>query len=128
MKQTDTKKGLGRILLSLVFIGSGILHFVKPDVYRKIMPPYLPYHNELVFISGVFEVIGGIAILIPKLRRAAAYGLVALLVAVYPANIHCALYPKQVAPNVPPILFWLRLPLQFVLMWWALWSTKEKNK
>ena len=95
-------------LLGLLFVAAGVNHFARPEFYVRIMPPYLRWHYELVLISGVFEVIGGIGLLVPRLQRAAAWGLIALLVAVFPANLHMALHPDDY-PRFPPALLWARL-------------------
>ena len=111
-------------LLAVAFIGAGVNHFVRPGFYVRIMPPYLPWHYELVLISGVFEILGGIGLLIPRFQVAAAWGLIALLVAVFPANVHMALHPEDYAP-IPPAALWGRLPLQAVLIAWAYWFTRR---
>jgi uncharacterized membrane protein len=94
------------------------------------MPPYLPWHRELVFISGVCEILGGIGVLFPQpLRRAAGWGLVALLIAVFPANLHVALNDVPIGASPPnPWLNWLRLPFQVVFILWALWCTRPSSK
>ncbi len=111
-------------LLGIFLIGAGILHFVTPSFYLSIMPPYLPWHRELVFLSGVCEVILGILVLIPRFTVVAAWGIIALLIAVFPANIHMTLHP-DLYPNVSPILLWLRLPLQGLFIAWAYWFTRK---
>lgn len=119
-----------RYLLAACFIGAGVLHFVIPDFYVAIMPPYLPWHLELVWISGVFEILGGVGVLFPQpLRRQAAWGLVALLVAVFPANLHVALNDVAVggAP-ASPVFNWVRLPFQLVFIAWVLWCTKPLER
>lgn len=114
-----------RILLSALFIAAGVAHFVMPEVYVAIMPPYLPAPLALVYISGVFEILGGVGLFIPKLRRPAAWGLVALLIAVFPANIHMALHQLPMGDVQPSqASLWLRLPMQFVLIAWAYWYTR----
>ena len=90
------------------------------------MPPYLPWHYELVLISGVFEILGGVALLIPRLQVVAAWGLIALLVAVFPANIYMAQHP-ELYPVIPPTVLWARLPLQGVFILWAYWYTRIKE-
>lgn len=113
------------VLASIFYIGAGILHFRIADVYAKIVPPYIPYHLAMVYISGAAEIAGGVGLLIPAVRRAAAWGLVALLIAVFPANLYMAMDHVQVgATPTPPALAWARLPLQFVLIAWVLWCTK----
>lgn len=118
-----------RVLLALLFIGAGALHFTRTESFIAIMPTYLPAHRPLVLISGFFEIIGGIALLVPALARPAAYGLVALLIAVFPANVNMALNQLPMGDKpVPPLFLWLRLPLQFVLIALVLWSTKGKGQ
>jgi uncharacterized membrane protein len=111
-------------LLGVLFVAAGVLHFVRPEFYVRIMPPYLPWHHELVLVSGAFEVLGGVGLLIPALRVPAAWGLIALLIAVFPANLHMALHPGQY-PDFPPAALWVRLPLQAVLVAWAYWFTHK---
>lgn len=101
-----------------MFIAAGVNHFVRPDFYVRIMPPYLPWHIELVYLSGLAEIALGAALLIPRLTTAAAWGLIALLVAVFPANVHMAMNADQFA-EYSPLMLWVRLPVQFVLIAWA---------
>jgi uncharacterized membrane protein len=121
-----------RYLLAIFFVVAGINHFRDPRFYLMIMPPYLPWHSELVFISGVCEILGGIGVLFPHpLRRYAGWGLVALLVAVFPANLHMALHDIPMGgPGTPsnPWVNWLRLPLQLVFIFWVLWCTRPPSK
>jgi uncharacterized membrane protein len=112
--------------LGLSFILAGLNHFRIPDFYVNIMPPYLPWHLELVYISGVCEVLLGVLLLIPRWTSAAAWGLIALLIAVFPANLHMALH-TELYPHVPPALLWARLPLQGVLIAWAYWFTRSRQ-
>lgn len=89
------------------------------------MPPWIPWHLAMVYLSGAAEIAGGIGLLIPGLRRAAAWGLVALLIAVFPANIYMAVDHIQVTAHpMPAALLWGRLPLQAVLIWWVLWASR----
>ena len=104
--------------LAAFFINVGVDHFVNPDFYLNIMPPSFPLHAEAVYISGFFEVVGGICLLIPRLRKIAGWGLVALLIAVYPANIYMAITP-QAFPDIPVTLLYVRLAFQFVFFYWA---------
>ncbi len=124
MQTNRWKLGL-RILLALFFVIAGIFHFVYTSFYLKIMPSYLPLHLELVYISGVFEILGGVAVIIPYLQKFAGYGLVALLIAVFPANINMAVNNIQIdGIAIAPALLWLRLPLQLVLIWWVWWCAE----
>ncbi len=116
-------------LLALLFCFAGVMHFVSPDVFLRAVPSYLPYPLALVYISGVFEILGGIGLLAPnaKLKAAAGLGLIALLVAVFPANINMALNP-HLFKEIPPIVLYCRLPLQLVLILWVHWASKSKSK
>lgn len=112
-----------RWLLAAGFVTTGALHFSAADVFVRVMPPYLPYPRALVLLSGVAEIAGALGVLVPGLvRRLAGLGLILLLIAVFPANVHMALHPDQIAGlNIAPLLLWLRLPLQAVLIAWVYW-------
>ena len=114
-------------LLALLFIAGGINHFANPDPYVAIMPPYLPAPLTPVYLSGAAEVLLGILLLIPRFERLAAWGLIALLIAVFPANLHMALHP-ELFPGIPQPALWLRLPLQGVLIVWAYWFTRPPSR
>ncbi|MAE04572.1 MAG: DoxX family protein [Porticoccaceae bacterium] len=115
---------LSLFAISVFFINVGVDHFVNPDFYLAIMPPSFTLHHEAVYISGLFEIIGGICILIPSLRRFTGWGLLALLVAVYPANIYMALNPDVFA-EIPVELLYVRLAFQFVFFYWAYSMTRD---
>jgi uncharacterized membrane protein len=119
-------KRLTRWLCGLLYIGAGVNHFVNPSFYVAIMPPYLPWHAALVYASGVAEVVLGAMLLVERLRVVAAWGLVALLIAVFPANVHMALHP-ELYPTIPVAGLWLRLPLQGVLVLWVLWYARGET-
>jgi uncharacterized membrane protein len=114
----------GRLILAIVFIVAGILHFVLTATYVKIMPPYLPAHTLLVQISGVCEVLGGVGLLTPQTQRFSAWGIIALLIAVSPANIQMAIDHAH-WPSIPAWVLWLRVPLQLPLIWWAWLYTRR---
>ncbi len=116
---------IGRFLLGAVFIVAGVLHFIATPVYIRIVPPYLPDPKLLVQISGLCEVLGGLGVLIPVTRRLAAWGLVALLIVVLPANVSMAMHPSQ-WPGIPVWALWARLPLQLPLILWAWLYTRAK--
>lgn len=121
----STPQKIGLALASVFYVVAGALHFVQTDAYLKIMPPYIPWHLAMVRISGVCEILGGLGLLLPQTRRAAAWGLIALLIAVFPANVYMATNPIEAgAASIAPMLRWGRLPLQVVLGWWLLWCTK----
>jgi uncharacterized membrane protein len=106
-----------RILLSLFFVIAGTLHFLSPEAYMHIMPPYLPHPLLLVYVSGICEIAGGVGVLVPRLRRIAGYGLIALLITVFPANLHMALnHISLLGTNLPDWVLWSRLPLQALLI------------
>ncbi|MFD1873869.1 DoxX family membrane protein [Hymenobacter bucti] len=104
-------------VLAALFVGAGVLHFLRPETYLRIMPPALPAPRLLVLLSGAAEVAGGLGLLVPATRRAAAWGLLALLLAVFPANIYMLQLAGQL--HLPAWALWARLPLQPLLMWWV---------
>tara|TARA_B100000767_G_C19624375_1_gene475487 strand:- start:6 stop:458 length:453 start_codon:yes stop_codon:yes gene_type:complete len=108
--------------LAIFFIVIGCDHFIRPNFYVGIMPPYLPAHLELVYLSGLLEILGGVAVLIGALRRLAGVGLMVLLVAVYPANVHMAMHP-ELFPELDLGALYARLALQFVFLYWVYAST-----
>lgn len=121
-------KELLRVSLAISIIIVGITHFASPDPYVKIVPPQLPYPLELVYISGVFEVLGGVGLLVPNVSKFSAWGLITLFIAVYPANINMAVNHIHL-DNIPdsPWFQVVRLPLQAVLIAWAWWYTKPSD-
>ena len=112
--------------LSLLFIAAGVNHFVSPGVYLKIMPDYLPWPLALVYLSGFFEAMGGVGLAVPQLRRAAGWGLIALLIAVFPANVHMVIHPDRF-PDFPLWALLARLPLQGVLIAWVWWAAVKRG-
>lgn len=113
-----------RYLFGAFFIAAGLNHFVNTDFYLRIMPPYLPWHLPLVYLSGIAETALGALLLFRRWSAIAAWGLIALLIAVFPANLHMALN-AGLYPQFSPILLWLRLPLQGALVGWAYWYTRD---
>ena len=111
-------RNLNLLGLSFFFIYFGVDHFINPDFYLSIMPPSFPMHLEAVYISGLFEILGGIGVLLSKTRKLAGWGLFALLIAVYPANIYMALTPEAF-PEIPLSALYFRLILQFLFFYWA---------
>jgi uncharacterized membrane protein len=107
-------------ILAAFFVLAGLNHFLNPGPYLAMMPPYLPWHRELIIVSGIAEIAGGLAILIPKLRPLAGWSLIVLLVAVFPANVQVALYGWP-GTQMPPWALWARLPLQPLLIGWVYW-------
>ena len=110
-------KSILLVAMSALYIGAGVMHFVRPRFFIKMMPPQLPWHRELVALSGVAEIALGLALLVPTLRPYAAWGVIALLIAVFPSNIYAAI------ARLPGRGGYARLPFQLVLIAWAWWYT-----
>ena len=118
-------KTICRFLLTFLMVGMGTLHFVMPEPFVQIMPAFLPWPLELVYTSGAFEILGGVGLLIPSVSRQAAWGLILLYIAVFPANVNMAVNQIQLeGMEVSPIFLWIRLPLQIGLIAWAWWFTQ----
>ena len=116
-----------RIVFALFFVGAGVNHFLKTGFYLRMMPPYVPMHLAMVQISGIAEVVLGLLLLVPQTTAMAAWGLIALLIAVFPANLQMALHPETF-PEFSPRALWLRLPLQAVMIAWAFWHTRRNRR
>lgn len=116
-----------KLVFASAFIFAGVTHFTKPSFFLSMMPEYLPYHLELVYISGVVEIILGITLCIPKYSRFAAYGIIGLLIAVFPANLNMYLN-AELFPDVSKTALLVRLPIQFFLIYWAYLYTKKNQK
>ena len=112
-------------LLAAFFTFAGAMHFVRPREYEAIVPPYVPHAREAVRVSGVAEIVGGLAVVPRKTRRFARWWLLGLLAAVFPANVHMAGHPAEVAKRgvaadrIPPWLLYLRLPVQGLIALWV---------
>ena len=116
-------KTISIIIMSLFYIMAGTNHFINPDWYVRIVPPIFPFKTAIVYISGILEIILGSYLIFPKTRFIACWGLIILLVAVYPANIYVALTNGE-AMDITPLIAWGRLPFQFVLIGFAYWHSK----
>jgi uncharacterized membrane protein len=114
-------------LLSVAFMTTGIMHFLRPATYEQIMPDYLPAHHELVLLSGAAEIAGGVGVAFARSRRVAGLWLVALLVLVFPANVDMALHAERFR-SIGPTLLWARLPLQGLLIWWVYRATRTDRE
>jgi len=121
MTESRTSRALG-----VTFIFAGVMHFLRPREYKAIMPPYIPAHKEMVAISGAGEIIGGVAALFPRTHGFCRLWLIALLILVFPANVHWAANPDQVKglPDVPRWALWARLPFQGAFIAWTIAGTK----
>lgn len=111
-------------IMSYFYIQIGVKHFTNPDWFIQIMPPYLPYHLELVYLSGAFEIILGIMLIFKKTRYIAGWGLILLLIAVFPANIYLA-QTNGAAMGTTAAIAWGRLPFQAIFIALAYWHSKE---
>ena len=116
-------KYLSLMVMGIFYISIGISHFTSPLWYVQIVPPYLPYKLELVYISGLFEILFGGMLFFKKTRFLAGWGLILLLIAVYPANIYLA-QTNGAAMNTTPLIAWGRLPVQFIFIGLAYWHSK----
>jgi len=105
---------------ALLFFTAGVLHFVMPGFFDRIVPPWVPNARLATYVSGAFEIAGAIGLLVPATRTAAGWGLIALLAAVLPANIHMLNEARAANASAGYIAgLWIRLPLQPLLMWWV---------
>lgn len=130
---TDTLRRLKRplrYLMGLLYIGAGMTHFRAPNVYARIVPPQFPRPVALVYLSGIAEIVLGAGVLFQRTGRQSAWGIIALLLAVFPANVYMAtsglaaeMVPDR-ARSVAQLIAWIRLPLQAVLIRWAWWYTR----
>lgn len=117
-----TIHGILKVVLGVLFMAAGVNHFVSPRFYVRIMPPYIPWHSAMVYASGAAEILLGALLLYPRTSQLAAWGLIALLIAVFPANVHMALHPQDFQKFSPAFL-WARLPFQALFIAWAYWYT-----
>lgn len=115
-------KIVSKALLAVFLIFAGIMHFLRPEFFVRIVPPYLPFPMALVLISGALEIILGASLWIPCFSPVAAWGIIALMLAVFPANIY--LFQHQEILPAPPFVHLLRLPMQAVFILWAYWHTR----
>ncbi len=105
---------------ALFFINAGALHFVIPDFYRSMMPPFVPFADFFIILSGIAEIAGGIGLLIPSVRKKAGWMLAVLLIAIFPANIYVAVTtPALPGLDYTPESMWWRLILQPIFVWWV---------
>lgn len=117
-----------RWVLAIFFVVAGANHFRSPAIYLGMMPPWLPWPETLNLIAGAAELLGGIGLLVPWARRFSGWGLIALLVAVFPANLHVALQGAMPGTNFSPRVLWVRLPFQAVFIAWVWWVALARAK
>jgi len=121
--QKRTRKS--RLVLGGVFVGAGVNHFVMPRTYEKIVPPGMGDARTLVAVSGVAEIAGGVGVLLSPTRSVAGVGLIALMAAVFPANLFMARNPAKFG-KIPAWALYARLPLQPLAMWWTWRVTRSR--
>lgn len=125
--QKDFKSN-ARIGTGLTFIFAGILHFLIPDTFMKLMPPFIPLPLAMIYLSGVFEIVGGIGLMVSKTKHLASYGLIILLLAVYPANIYVAWEKVQLGGFMSNSFYqWFRVVMQIPLIYWVWWTAKGEK-
>lgn len=119
----------GRIAASVMFFLTGITHFTNTEAFISITPEFIPAVREMIYISGIFEMMGAIGLLIPKLRKVSAWGLMLLLLAVFPANINAAVNGilTEVAFGIGEWYLWVRLLFQPIFIWWVWWSSLKDD-
>lgn len=116
-----------RYLLAVLFLCSGVYHFISPETYLSMMPIYVPYPETANYLSGATEILGGIGVVLPRWQRAAGWGLIVLLVALLPANLHMAMNGWE-SVTLPKWILWLSVPLQFLLMAWVYYACLSDPK
>jgi uncharacterized membrane protein len=109
---------LMKLVFGLIFVITGLLHLVRPGIFMKIMPPWIPWHRFMVLFSGILEILFGCMLFISPVSQIGAWGLIGILIGVFPANIHMALHSEEFS-FVPVWLLWSRLPVQCILIGWA---------
>jgi uncharacterized membrane protein len=110
-------QNIGLYIMSFLYTAAGVYHFVKPKFYLFMMPPYIPNHTLMVALSGVAEIVLGIGLLFPQTRSLAAWGIILMLIIFFTVHIYMLTDPKFV--KVSQVFLWVRIPLQFLLIWWA---------
>lgn len=119
---------ISRGALALFFVGAGMAHFILPAPYRAIMPPFVPWPGAMVMISGLLEIVGGAAVVFPAARLLAGWGLIALLVAVFPANVYAISTGMMVGGHAAPAwMLWARLPFQVFFIGWVYHACLRKS-
>jgi uncharacterized membrane protein len=121
---SERVRSVVRVMAALAMVGVGVDHFVAPEFFVRIVPRVLPAPLVLVWVSGMCEIAGGLGLLVPRTRRAAGIGLVALYVAVFPANVNMVLHP-ELGGSIPLWALWLRLPFQLLFIALALWVSRK---
>ncbi|MCB0720992.1 MAG: DoxX family membrane protein [Ignavibacteriae bacterium] len=119
----------GRVAASVMFIFTGISHFTNTEAFLAITPDFIPATKEMIYLSGIFEILGAIGLQLPRFRKFSAWGLILLLLAVFPANINAAVNGilTEVAFGIGIWYLWVRLLFQPVFIWWVWWSSLKRE-
>lgn len=110
-------------LMGLIYIIAGVYHFINPKIYLKIMPKYIPYHYPLIYLSGFFEIVLGISVCVPSLKNISIYGIIFMLIIFLLVHLNM-LVNKKASLGIPKWILFLRIPIQFGLIYWAYWYLK----
>jgi uncharacterized membrane protein len=119
-------KPIFKWLLVVFFVVGGVLHFINTDFYRPMMPPYIPEHDLMIYLSGLTEIIAGIMLAVPKISKWGAWFIIAHLIVFFTVHIYMIQEAETEFADMPLALLWARIPLQFLFIAWAWWFTKEK--
>ena len=111
--------------MAVFFVAAGANHFISTEFYLELMPKSLPWHRDLIHVSGIAEMLLGAAVLLPRTRRVAGWGLIVLLISIFPANIHAALHGFR---SMPTWVLWARLPFQFLFIAWVYWCCLSRSR
>jgi uncharacterized membrane protein len=118
-------KSVLRYVMAAFYVWAGINHFVRPEFYLNLMPPYIPLHTELVYLSGIIEIVLGVLVAIPRTAAMAAWGIILMLLAFLPVHVHM-LVNNHLYPEAPTSVLWLRFPIQALFILWAYWYTTPR--
>lgn len=111
-------KNLSLIIFVIFYVASGLNHFLNPQFYLRLMPSYIPFPTEIIYLSGVIEIVLGVGAGIPRFRARSAWAVIFMLISFMPVHIHMLIHP-DLYPDVPEVGLWLRIVIQGVLIWWA---------
>ena len=119
-------ESLPRLAMAAFYVAAGVNHFRVPDFYLSLMPPYVPWHAELVALTGVLEIALGVLVAIPRTASLAAWGIISMLIAFLPVHVHM-LVNNHLYPQAPTSVLWLRFPIQALFILWAYWFTTPRQ-
>jgi uncharacterized membrane protein len=120
-------KSVLRYVMAAFYVWAGVNHFARPDFYLNLMPAYIPLHTELVYLSGIVEIVLGVLVAIPRTAALAAWGIILMLIAFLPVHVHM-LVNNHLYPEAPTSVLWLRFPIQALFILWAYWYTGRSER